>query len=666
MVGDFDDSLSQELPPLQVTLASIFGAAAEGPAANRLTAGWARGGRRGRPAWRDYPELLRLHVPPHAVHLTSQGAADYRFPTSLHPQWARWLAAAGQPPTDWYGPAECHALLVARGVVRPDLCTERWTRNHWRWVLWKAAAMERAMPTQCGGRLFRPEHVTGQIAARSVCYHREVGQGKRSALKRIIERDEFASRPLVLCVAALLRVPEAPLLEGPFDEPPRAVVEAIAKAAAAAAESRGSADEDGDTGEGEATTRSPPTADPAAAPSGAPTGEAAAAIPPAAAPPQQEERFGLVELTDGWYGVSALLDAHLTRLLQQGRIRPGTKLFLMGAEMAGGEQSVSPLDLVESTHMRLFMNGTRPARWDARLGFRDTMLVTTIPSIKPGGGMVPHLEVCVQRVYPPVYVERTGKRPRKGADPEDEAPNEEVKTIRCARGEELAILEFEKRATRRREEMADQCEREAERREVEIARIRDLEKQSRMRETIRIEIQQRMETELQAATLAPYLNCIRATLDAALCVTNFGSQVVERHNKPEVEARWSKEVVLNPILIARNEKEQCLIETSVNSVRVSIKIKQTDEMDVLLTKKFTSFLMRRADSFIVLRRKPIEGYDISFLITNFHLEFLKKDKLIDFIIGFMEDVDREISALKISMNARGRIVAFNFLKNFTQ
>lgn len=42
----------------------------------------------------------------------------------------------------------------------------------------------------------------------------------------------------------------------------------------------------------------------------------------------------------------------------------------------------------------------------------------------------------------------------------------------------------------------------------------------------------------QTATLRPYLNAVRATLQAALCLENFSSQVVERHNKPEVEVRW--------------------------------------------------------------------------------------------------------------------------------
>ena len=35
--------------------------------------------------------------------------------------------------------------------------------------------------------------------------------------------------------------------------------------------------------------------------------------------------------------------------------------------------------------------------------------------------------------------------------------------------------------------------------------------------------------------LKPYLDCIKATLHAALCVENFASQIVERHNKPEIE-----------------------------------------------------------------------------------------------------------------------------------
>ena len=38
--------------------------------------------------------------------------------------------------------------------------------------------------------------------------------------------------------------------------------------------------------------------------------------------------------------------------------------------------------------------------------------------------------------------------------------------------------------------------------------------------------------------------------------------------------RGNKELLLNPLIVARTENERCLIEPSINSVRVSIKIKQ--------------------------------------------------------------------------------------------
>jgi len=41
----------------------------------------------------------------------------------------------------------------------------------------------------------------------------------------------------------------------------------------------------------------------------------------------------------------------------------------------------------------------------------------------------------------------------------------------------------------------------------------------------------------QTTTIKPYTNCIRATISAAMCIENFASQIIERHNKPEVEAK---------------------------------------------------------------------------------------------------------------------------------
>lgn len=91
-----------------------------------------------------------------------------------------------------------------------------------------------------------------------------------------------------------------------------------------------------------------------------------------------------------------------------------------------------------------------------------------------------------------------------------------------------------------------------------------------------------------------------------MCVENFSSQIVEKHNKPEVEVRASKELLLTPILISRNNKEKILIESSINSMRISIAVKQADDLEKILCHKFTRFMMMRAENFMILRRKPVE------------------------------------------------------------
>ena len=149
-----------------------------------------------------------------------------------------------------------------------------------------------------------------------------------------------------------------------------------------------------------------------------------------------------------------------------------------------------------------------------------------------------------------------------------------------------------------------------------------------------------------------------------MCLEDFSSQKVERHNKPEIEVGGTEEALLNPVIVSRNDKEKVLVEPSVNSVRVSIAVKQTDDIEKFLAQRFMSFMMRRAENFEILRRKKIEGFDISFLITNYHTEKMFKHKLVDFVIHFMEEIDAEISELKLAVNSRARICAQEFLKRF--
>lgn len=165
-------------------------------------------------------------------------------------------------------------------------------------------------------------------------------------------------------------------------------------------------------------------------------------------------------------------------------------------------------------------------------------------------------------------------------------------------------------------------------------------------------------------TLQPYLDAVRATLEAALCIEDFSSQVVERHNKPEVEVQTSKELLMTPVVVSRNKQERVLIEASVNSVRISIAVKQADNIEGLLCSRFTRFMAQRAEHFLVLRRKPISGYDISFLIIAAHTRDMYKHKLVDFVIHFMQEIDKEVNEMKLALNARARVSAEELLKRF--
>lgn len=115
-----------------------------------------------------------------------------------------------------------------------------------------------------------------------------------------------------------------------------------------------------------------------------------------------------------------------------------------------------------------------------------------------------------------------------------------------------------------------------------------------------------------------------------------------------------------------SDSEKCFIESSINSARVSIRFKfeEADQLEKLQGKTFLRYLTKRAEDFLIVRRIPLDGYSFSFLITNKHVDDLTKNKIVDFILIFMVDVEKEISSLKISQNARGRAIASEYMKLF--
>lgn len=102
-------------------------------------------------------------------------------------------------------------------------------------------------------------------------------------------------------------------------------------------------------------------------------------------------------MTDGWYPVDASLDDALAHFLRRGNIVPGTKLAVTNATLEPGTTTttptsnstsggggnggvgIDPLELLQrrkagelppggGPRLRLVVNSTRRARWDAHLG----------------------------------------------------------------------------------------------------------------------------------------------------------------------------------------------------------------------------------------------------------------------------------------------------------
>lgn len=163
-----------------------------------------------------------------------------------------------------------------------------------------------------------------------------------------------------------------------------------------------------------------------------------------------------------------------------------------------------------------------------------------------------------------------------------------------------------------------------------------------------------------AEIFKPLLCVIRDTLEFVFSLRNFHSPIYEGINRPQVEVKEDLDLLINPIMICRSEYEKIEVEPSINSVRINILFKKYTDLEGLLSDIYTNFLMNSADKINILRKKPKENYDISFLITNYHLEYYKKEKIIDFIVEFMQFFESEMNEMKLIVNSQCRL-ASNYL-----
>ncbi|KAL9974012.1 hypothetical protein ACROYT_G020541 [Oculina patagonica] len=301
-------------------------------------------------------ELIELGVSPEIISVTSSNAESFRFVGIKYFSESVLSSEASVRTEDGgvlhAGNDGCVALeeiqnaFLSTPGVDSQLISKHWIANHYRWLVWKLAAMEVAFPRQFAGRCLTPDWVLCQLKYR---YDREIDNSNRSALKKIMERDDISSRTMVLCVSSVT-VTENTATEQKDDD-------------------------GGKDGQGNVS---------------------------------KMESCAIIEVTDGWYSIRAMLDRPLARLLHDGKIVVGQKLFVHGAELIGSEQAVSPLEAPSSLMLRLHANSTRRARWDVKLGFHSHTHAFPLPldSLFGDGGFTGCVDVIVLRQYPVQWMEK--------------------------------------------------------------------------------------------------------------------------------------------------------------------------------------------------------------------------------------------------------------------
>ncbi|XP_051687774.2 breast cancer type 2 susceptibility protein isoform X2 [Oryctolagus cuniculus] len=156
----------------------------------------------------SHKQLYMYGVSKHCIKINSKNAESFQF----HAQdyfgkedlWARkgiqladggWLVPSNDGKA---GKEEFYRALCDTPGVDPKLISGVWVYNHYRWIIWKLAAMEFAFPEEFANRCLTPERVLLQLKYR---YDIEIDRCRRSAIKKIMERDDTAAKTLVLCVS---------------------------------------------------------------------------------------------------------------------------------------------------------------------------------------------------------------------------------------------------------------------------------------------------------------------------------------------------------------------------------------------------------------------------------------------------------------------------------
>lgn len=71
---------------------------------------------------------------------------------------------------------------------------------------------------------------------------------------------------------------------------------------------------------------------------------------------ESKKTAAIIEVTDGWYGIRALLDPPLKAFLHRRRLAVGQKIIVHGAELVGSQNGCTPLEAPDSLMLKVKQN----------------------------------------------------------------------------------------------------------------------------------------------------------------------------------------------------------------------------------------------------------------------------------------------------------------------
>ncbi|KAG0477017.1 hypothetical protein HPP92_013858 [Vanilla planifolia] len=273
------------------------------------------------------------HLPDDVKYMTADNAEKYKFIDTCS--------------SKEIGLEDFQDMLLQSGALLSGI-SKNWVANHYKWIVWKLACLERCYAPETNGKLLTVSNVLEELKYR---YDREVNYGHRSALKKVLDGDLSPSSMMILCISAIRSRSGAQIDEG--------------------------IDSSNLQGAGKKLSCS------------------------------SSYNVAKIELTDGWYSMNAMLDMYLSNQIPAGKLFVGQKLRVWGSALCGWVGPISPLEALNTVSLVLHVNGTYRAHWAESLGLcKGIGAPLAFRCIKANGGKVPRTLVGIKRIYPILYKER--------------------------------------------------------------------------------------------------------------------------------------------------------------------------------------------------------------------------------------------------------------------